>query len=345
MPLLVAGIPVTPETFAPYVMHKALSKSQLVSSGIIDKSPVFDKLISGGGLLVDMPFWMEPNDDSEIQSDTVDATVNSITGGNDKARVHFRRSAWGASDLAGQIAGSDPLENLANMLAGYWARQDQKLLINSLTGLFADNLANDAGDLILDISIADGAAVTASNKIIGSSIIDAKSKLGDNHDLLTAIVMHSVPFHQLEKNSLIEYVRVVNAAGVTQSVSEGSPNGAQGVPTIFGRRVIVDDSCPAVATGLGGGVRYSSYLFGSGAVAMGEVPSKTPFEVARNAKRGIDELYVNRQFILHPRGIAWTNATCAGSSPTFAEVALAANWNRVWNQKGDVRIVKLVTNG
>ena len=49
---------------------------------------------------------------------------------------------------------------------------------------------------------------------------------------------------------------------------------------------------------------------------------------------GIDYL-INRQcFIMHPRGIKWTNKVRTNvESPTFVELENSTNWERVYDKK------------
>jgi len=51
---------------------------------------------------------------------------------------------------------------------------------------------------------------------------------------------------------------------------------------------------------------------------------------------------INRNhFILHPRGVKWNEVTVADEAPTNEELALQANWTRVYDPK-NIRIVKFV---
>jgi hypothetical protein len=45
--------------------------------------------------------------------------------------------------------------------------------------------------------------------------------------------------------------------------------------------------------------------------------------------------------VLHPRGIKFLGGSVVGSSPTNAELALAANWTRIYDTK-NIRILKFV---
>ena len=51
------------------------------------------------------------------------------------------------------------------------------------------------------------------------------------------------------------------------------------------------------------------------------------------------DLLINRRvFILHPRGVKWTETSVSGAFPTNAELATSTNWQRVYENKA-IRIV------
>lgn len=343
MPATVAGdLEIVPEEFLPHVVEYSTKLSALVAAGIVDTDPVFDAKAKEGGKLISMPFWKDVDEDSQVIDDQNDTTIHPIDNSGDQAIKLMRENAWGASDLTTALAGDDPLDALAMMIGGYWAREDQRILLAMLAGIFAANLADNASDLIHDVSVADMADATPDNYMNGINFIDAKAKLGDAHGKLTAVCMHSVPYHNLEKMGMVEYVQVTNSDG-TSSTMQGAPNlTSKGIPYINGRQVIVDDTCPVAA--VTGGYAYTSYLFGRGAVARGEGSPKYPFETDRVPKRGITEIYHRRHFLLHLRGIKYTDDTCVLETPSNAELALAANWSRVFDKK-NIRVVKMVTNG
>ena len=66
-------------------------------------------------------------------------------------------------------------------------------------------------------------------------------------------------------------------------------------------------------------------------------------EIARVALDSDTVLINRRRYILHPRGVKFNSTTVAGDSPTNAELELAANWTRVWENK-NVRIVAVDHN-
>jgi len=324
-----------PEVWVPYFIERTAELSSLVQSGIVVADPELDKLAQAGGTLINMPFFNDLTGDDEVLSDTSPLSVNAIATSKDVARLHMRGKAWGASDISKALSGEDPLAAIADLVATYWSRREQAVLIASLAGIFANNADADNSDLIQNNAITNGTpgAFAAANLIGSDAVIDAKTKLGDAAGKLTAIAMHSTPFSRLQKLNLIDMI----------PDSEGKVN----IPTYLGLRVIVDDGCPVVnANGstAANGYIYTTYLFGQGAVGRGEGSAPVPVETDRDSLQGEDYLINRRHFLLHPRGFKWTETTCVGNSPTNAELALTANWDRVYDKK-NIRIVCLKTNG
>lgn len=302
---------IVPEVFNPYIIERTAQLSALVRSGIIVRDPQLDSLAMSGGTLINMPYWKDLTGDDEVLSDSSALTPGKIGSGQDIAVLLMRGKAWGVNDLAKALSGDDPMKAIGDLVAEYWARMKQKVLLAELKGVFS--AASMAGN-VHDIS----AELDAAAKISGSSFITAKNKLGDNSDKLTAVMMHSATFTALEQQNLISYIP--NSQGVIE------------FPTYMGKRVIVDDGCP-VDTDV-----YTTYLFGEGAIGEGNGAAPVPTETDRDSLAGEDILINRQHFLLHPRGVKFTSSSVAGSSPTNTELATAANWNRVYENK-NVKIV------
>ncbi|HBV88310.1 MAG TPA: coat protein [Desulfosporosinus sp.] len=322
---------IIPEIFNPYVVERTAELSALVRSGIVVPDPQMDVLASAGGTLINMPFFTDLTGDDDLLDDTADIPVNAIGTNKDIATLLMRTKSWGVTDLAKSISGDDPMRAIGDLVADYWARKEQTTLIKILTGVFADNIANDSADHVHDVSIADGANAASTNLIGANSVIEASALLGDAMMGLTAIAMHSVCYANLQKQNLIDF----------------TPTNVQnvGFGTYLGKTVIVDDGCPSIAGGTSGKV-YTSYLFGRGAIARGEGKPEYPTEMDRDSlgSGGTDVLITRRHYILHPRGIKFTSASVVKTTPTNSELALAANWDRVYESK-NIRLVALKTNG
>lgn len=297
---------VVPEVFNPYVIERTAELSALWQSGIVRRTPELDSLASSGGTIINMPYWEDLTGEDQVLSDSNALEVNRITAGQDKAVLLMRGNAWSVNDLAKALSGDDPMRAIGDLVAAYWARRWQAVLLSTLSGVFgADTMA----DNLHDISTATKKGIDA------TTTLDALQKLGDAKDRLVAFAMHSATETFLAKNNLIEYIRE----------SDANPR----VPTYLGKRVIVDDGLPA-ADGV-----YTTYIFGEGAFGLGEGAAPVPIEFDRDSLAGDDIMINRRHFILHPRGVAWQNAN---GNPTNAELATATNWKRVYESK-NVRIV------
>ena len=309
---------IVPEVFDNYVIERTAELSALIQSGIVANDAAFDALASSGGRLINMPFWQDLTGADEVLSDQNPLQVNNISAGQDIAVLLMRGKAWGVNDLARALSGDDPMRAIGDLVAAYWARREQAILLAILDGIFA--VANMAGN-VLDIS---GAVAPAVSDITGATFVDALQLLGDSKDKLTGVMMHSATEASLMKQGLI-----------TQELESFNGKDIR-VKRFQGKQVIVDDGCPVA-----NGTDYTTYLFGQGAIAKGNGRAPVPTETDRDSLQG-DDILINRQhFILHPRGIAFQDAAVVGSSPTNLELANALNWSRVYENK-NIRIVKFV---
>ena len=304
---------IVPQVFNPYVIQRTAELSALSRAGIISNDPQLNALATAGGKLINMPFWNDLTGDDEVLSDSSALTPEKITASQDVAALFMRGKAWSTNDLAKALSGDDPMAAIGDLVAGYWARRRQALLFSMLKGVFA--AASMAGN-VKDISALTG---TDCN-IGGAAFVDALYTLGDAAGKITAVAMHSAVYAALRKQDLIATIK--NSDGTE-------------FETYMGRKVIVDDGWP-VATGV-----YTTYLFGEGAIGLGNGAAPVPTETDRDSLAG-DDILINRQhFVLHPRGVKFTASSVAGASPTNAECEASANWTRVYENK-NVRIVKFV---
>ncbi|MCG8685522.1 MAG: coat protein, partial [Desulfobacterales bacterium] len=131
---------IVPSVFAPYMINTTAEKSAFLGSGIIspmDQS-VMNEMIAKGkrGGLINMPYWNDLVGDDEVLSDTNSLSPAKMDAGQDIAIMLMRGKAWEFNDLAGALAGSDPMKAIGDLVANYWARMYQKALISMLTGVF-----------------------------------------------------------------------------------------------------------------------------------------------------------------------------------------------------------------
>jgi hypothetical protein len=324
---------IVPSEFLPYVVERTAVVSRFFASGIIDVDPAFSSLSAGGGQTIQMPFWQDLSGSDQIISDTGTLTTKKIGAVSDSAIIHNRADAWSTHDLAKYLSGSDPMRVIGDLVADYWARKHEDQLIFMLQGVFA--ASNMTGN-ITDISTTVDDTVTTDNTLNGVNFINAKQLLGDAKKKLVAIAMHSAVEASLLKLDLIDFLPVTDAR--------------EQVAAFMGLEIIIDDNMPvAVVHNV---LQYTTVLFGRGAIALGVSGQDDPIEggfgtyqleFSRVALAGQNVMINRRRFLLHPRGVKWTGSSMAGPSPTNAELAMAANWSRVYEQK-NIRLIAIKHN-
>lgn len=345
-PQLLADI-VVPENFTPYVQQLTEDKARLVQSGVINRSELLDGFLAGGGLTVNVPSFNDlDNDADRVSGDldaahqhwslgtidqtptadiTVDPTPRKIGRSQEIAVRLSRNNSWESKDLAAALAGADPLDAIASRVGFYWTRRLQAAFIASWNGVIADNVANDSGDYINDIS---GSAFSAGvTNFSAEAFLDAAVTMGDSMEDLTAVMVHSVVYNRMQKNNLIDFIP--DAMGQTS------------IPTFLGREVIIDDTMPRT------GQVYDTWLFGSGATLLGMGSPKTPTEVQRlpgaGNGSGQEVLYNRVEMAIHPVGHAYVQSSPPEGGPTNADLGTATTWNRVYPERKQIKFARLVT--
>ena len=310
-------------------------KTALFQSGVVTRNPLLDTLASSSGKTAELPFWNDIDGSSEVNySDDSEnsATPVKITQGEQIARKAFINKGFKEADLAAEIAmGGDALTHIRNRVDTYFTRQWQRRLIAAANGVLADNVANDSGDMVINVASESVAGQSATTLFNRGSFTDAVYTLGDMADQLTTIAVHSSVMAQMVKNDDIDYIP--------------DSSGRMTIPTYNGLRVVVDDGL-TVTAGSTDGFKYTSVLFGQGAFGYGEGTSKVPVEVERGAAQGngggTEALWVRKTWILHPFGFQQTSAP-SGDSFTLTELATAAVWDRVVDRK-NIPLGFLITN-
>ena len=316
---------IIPEVFNSYFVEKTMEKANFYLGGIIQNDAGLDTLAQTGGTLINMPFFNDLSGDSEELSDSTPLSVNNIGTSSDKARLQMRGKAWGSNDLAKALSGADPMAAIGDLVSDYWARDYQSVLINSLNGVLADNIANDGEDMVNNVAIEDGNNGTPFSADV---FVDGQATFGDALGGISGIGMHSDTYYKLLKNDPTSFDR--------------PSQGALSIETYRGLRVVVSDTLPKVA-GTTSGFKYTTVLFGNGAFGYGQGGAPVPVETDRDTLQGTDILITRTHFLMHPMGIKWTEGSVAGITPTKAELGTAANWDRVYERKA-IKLAYLIHN-
>ena len=328
----------TPLTFERVSQQMQIETNRFLASGIMVNDPLITQRLSGGAQSIDLPQFKglgikEPNYSSDVPANK--STPNKLEGVLQKARSAQRNDSWAEMDLAADLnLGEDALAAIGGRVGAFWSTDDEHRLISSITGIKADNAANDSSDMVYSVALDTVGPVLDAEKISAEAIADAMQTMGDHKSKLVAIAMHSQVQTQLQKLKLIE------------PLYDSANGGAFLFNTYNGLRIIVDDSLEPVAGA--NRLTYTTVLFASGSVGFGTGPVKNPSALDRDETSGDGGgesfLHSRVNTCLHPYGFAFTSASVAANSPTYAELEDAANWDRVTERKL-VGIAFLETNG
>lgn len=313
---------VVPEIFTDYVLEFTKEKSELINSGAVENNPQLDVLVNGGGTTLKMPKWNDLTGESQVFSENSDIETDKITSHKEIATLLMRSKAWSAHDLSAALAGDDPMKRIAERVSEWWIRDEKRIVMSILKGVFA---SADMADHVLDITSETDTKVSA------KAVLDAKQLMGDAASDLTLIYMHSAVYTELQKQQLITFVQPAQA-----NIQ---------IPTYLGYNVICDDSAP-VEFGEGGAKdKFTTYLLSRGCIqrGVGTPTGFVPTETSRNAKKSVDELYNRQAKVLHPKGMSWIgSANIADETPSNTELATGTNWERAAVESKQVGMVALV---
>lgn len=323
--------------FHAYTVQESIRRNAFVSAGVVVNDPLVAQLAAQQGFIHNLPHFKrlandEPNASSDNPSDV--AVPKKIGTGAEIARVLYRNQGWSSADLSAALIAKDPMDAIGGQLADYWAGVSQTTLLRVCQGIMADNVANDSGDMVLDVGTDATGAATDAELFGDNAVIDAAQTMGDAKGALAAIAVHSVIQARMQKiGALVDHY--------------DPETGRLAFQTFQGKRVIVDDDMP-VTQGTNR-KKYTSIIFGAGAFRTGLGSPKKPTEVERAPAQGngegVETLWNRRHEIIHPNGFAVKGTVLSSAvTPSYSTLAGAAAWDRVVDRKR-VPLAFLVTNG
>jgi hypothetical protein len=335
MPVRIADV-IVPEVFNNYMVKNTMEINAFYQTGVMRSDSDLAGKLAGGGRTFNVPFWKDLDDtESDPASDDPDshAIPGAITTGRDVAIRQIRTRGWSTMNLTQELAGADPMKAIGNRVNAYWGRQFDAISMSTIRGVIADNIANDNGDMVEDISIDTPAALTAANLFSAEAVSATLQTMGDAKRELKLVVMHSVVHTRLADLDLIEF-RPDSEGKIWHDYYQGL-------------RVQVSDNAPVVQGA--NKTMYHTYFFGPAALGWAEASVDKPVEVdpvpSAGDGMGMETLWTRRQFAIHPYGIKFTDTSVGGEFPTNTELALAANWDRVYPERKQIPIAALITNG
>lgn len=327
---------IVPELFTPYMVKLTEQKSRLIRSGAVASDETLNAFLAGGGLTIHSPSFRDLEDtDENVGSDdpAVKAVAGKIAAQQEVAVRLSRNHSWSTMDLTKALAGVDPADAIAQLVSGYWARRMQAAFLATMKGVFANNDAvTDAYHTQYDMRHDISGAVYADGvtNFSGAAVVDTAVTMGDSMDDLSMIMMHSIVYARAQKNNMIDFV-------------EDSDTKVK-IPLFLGREVIVDDGMPNAA-----GV-FETWMFGGGAVRVGQGAPKVPTAVDRDEKAGngagMETLHSRVEWCMHPEGHAYIGTSPVGGPSnltTANNLGNAGSWRRAFAERKQIKVARLLS--
>jgi hypothetical protein len=335
---LFGGFPFDPEVFAEYMAEQPTWNDVIIASGIISEDNTIMDLIGTKGNVATLPFYQAIDADATgnapLNNDGLTNNVPvEIAGAKQTAMLIQRMKAWKAKDFTKELTGADPMQHVANSVAGYYRQVWTSELMNILDTVMG--LTAMSGH-VTDIS-ASGSTVTDDNKIGETSLIYAEQKaLGDAADNFGMIIAHSMIVARYKALGLVDYVKYNEANGLQREIN---------LPTIGGLVLLQSDRYTVDASGTV--PKYKTTIIGAGSILSArknnyENPYYTDYDPETAA--GVEKLYTKEGRVLHPNGFDFAVGNVATESPTRTELGTAANWSLKFNEK-NIRIGQIISNG
>lgn len=317
------------EVVTSFMDRDPVTRTPFFESGLLTNNPLVQQAAASSTQIVELPYWgdldasVEPNYSNDQYQDI--AVPQKIATGSLKARNAHLNEGWGVMSLVQELAASDPFERIAARLDTYWRQEAELRLVATLKGLLADNIADNAGDMRVDLAAAAPSA---------NAIIDAQATMGDAFGDIAGVVMHSKLYFAMAKAGLTDETPSATATGLRNR-------------TVMGLPVIVNDKAmtatvATVAKNVAVFLGRDAFAYGmsepGGVVARGFETSyalEYDREAARGNGGGADTLWSRRNMIVHPLGYDFTSTSITGNGTET--VARGAGWTDLANPVNWVR--------
>jgi hypothetical protein len=326
--MLFGSVPYIPELYQEYQQETLSTKNALIRSGILVTNSAIEQEFAKGGRTVDLPFFGDLSGEDEILSDIVGLTPEEMDGDVQTGVRLMRGKAWKTSDLAAELSGSDPMQAIARRTGFFWGTRMQIVALKILDGAFLPT-----GPLASTHVYGDNTTVNNAG-----AFLKGIAKLGDSGNELRMVAMHSGAYYDLAGLDL-SVGGSFSQSQIDTRISAESPEFA----SFLRRGVIIDDSLPVqYGAGTDGKDVYTSYLFAPGALAYATAPAKVPVEDERNKFKGIDYLINRMHYMIHPNGLSWVGNS-ASNGPSNTELATPSNWEKVYRDDKNIKMVAVKT--
>lgn len=338
-----------PEIWQGTMAERVISEPNFLNSEVVIGSAELRAAAAGPGTDVNIPFLIEPNPADQVQKERTAPTIGKLTSGTQRTAILQRVSPLGATAIAKQLSGSDPVSAILGFIVGIRYRQRATALWSQLKGLYGIAATVDAATgafraLRLD-HFSETLNTTPANFVDSDMVLDALDLMGEAKVRLEGGIawMHPKIETALGKQDQIEVIRNSEGKIVLKAYK--------------GMRVITDERL--VRNGTVSGKVYTTFFAARASIAMEEKPqivTNLAGEVAalqlslNDIALNETAIYDRTRYILHPQGAKWSPADVTdfnedGGTPANADLEDPANWALAFNDARNVGIVCLRTNG
>lgn len=324
------------------LIDESIRKSAVWNSGLVTIDPRLSKMVGDGeGRKISRIGWSDISDPlltgnaaqaiTHNPGYTDDSATTLIANANATYQYDAVKTnvayAMGQKEIVKACSFvEDPVAALNGRLTNYWARYFDMYATSILAGVLEDDIDNDSSSMLY----GDGSTAIDEN-----AILDGFATLGDAAELGTGVmIVHSKVAFVLRKAQLIDTIPSAENSAVLFEYFQGV-------------RMIVSDQVPA-KSGTAVSILAQPGVIEFGSSSNNIIPSETYRLPLVGVGGGEEYLITRQQFSMHPMGMTWEDSTVSGSVasgtipdlgtttklwPCPADMALAANWNKVIARK------------
>lgn len=333
-------------------------KTELRNSAAVTANAEARRMLSSqtGSVYGRIPFFGNISPDtSQNNNGSTDIRSSSTTTFSQGFVVASRMDGWTEKSFYSNItAGVKFMDNVGGKVNTYKSEVEQIILLKILAGIFSmstsgSTAAAKGAKEFLAKHVYDISANTDDTGKVGETTLnDAITKAsGDNKNLFSLVIMHSVIANRLENLNLLNYLKHTDANGIQRDLNIGTWNG---------RTVLVDDGMPteevAKTDSSAAYTKYSTYILGNNALNLDDIGDAVPYEMYRDPKTngGQDTLYVRDRYICGAYGLSFENNSNITVSASNDDLANGLNWNIINDGKTyfptkSIPLVKIVSRG
>lgn len=312
------------EVFGAYVDEaENLNRNELLKSGALVEKQEYAAMLpdQAGGNYIVVPIKARITGTPSNYDGKTDIGTESRKTYTHGRVVVGRSQGWTEKDFSTDVTGEDFLP-ATQEIAEFWDDVDQSTILSTMKGVFAMTGVKNLE--FVDAHTYDISENETDNKFGETTLNTAIQKaLGDNKSKFKIAIMHSQVSTNLENLKILAYAKYTDSEGIQRDVTLG---------TINGRTVLIDDNMPVEvveesAEGKGDGyVKYTTYVFGAGAIEYTNCGVKKPYSMSENDEKngGETTLWSRQRKIFSPYGISFKKPGFI--SPTNAQLADGKNW-------------------